>query len=107
MKRVGKREKDSAVDMVASVTASPHAVSHYQKRLFLGSFRYHRTHVDSSKKRVRPRFGGLAVAGILFGIGDHAGIENALGRPSVRRSLCALSETAGPSNGRPRQLAVM
>ena len=42
---------------------------------------------------------GLAVAGILFDVGDQAGIENAL--PIMRRIKAAIEIEIGPSEGQP------
>ena len=51
------------------------------------------------KKRLRPRFGGLAVAGILFDIGDQAGIENA--RAIVRGIKATIKVEIGTSEVQP------
>jgi hypothetical protein len=45
------------------------------------------------KKRLRPRFGGLTVAGILFDVRDQAGIENAL--PIMRGIKAAIKVKVG------------
>ena len=51
------------------------------------------------EESLAPAFGALAVAGILWDVGDQAGIENAL--PIVRRSKAAIEVEIGASEVQP------